>query len=108
MCNSQNNQLYKSDLDLDLMTLVLKLALDMVKMFHHTKNEVSMSRYPKVIAKWTDRHTDRRTDTHTDSMKTLPYRIRDTSFLLFSKVKYSKTCHLQSLFWTATCFVRPF
>ena len=49
------------------MTLVLKLDLDMVKMYHHTKNEVYMSRLSKVIA---------RTDTQTDSMKTLPSRIR--------------------------------
>ena len=42
------------------MTLVLKLDLDMVKMYHHTKNEVSMSRHSKVIAR-----TDRQTDTHT-------------------------------------------
>ena len=40
------------------MTLILKLDLDMVKMYHHTKNEVSMSRHSKVIAQ-----TD--TQTHT-------------------------------------------
>ena len=56
----------KSDLDLDPMTLVLKLDLDMVKMYDHTKNEVSMSRHSKVIA---------RTHRHIDSMKTLPSRI---------------------------------
>ena len=48
------------------LTLVFKLDLDMVKMYHHTKNEVYMLRHSKV------RHTDR----HTDSMKTLPFRIR--------------------------------
>ena len=48
------------------MILVLKFDLDMVKMYHHTKNEVSMSRHSKVIAQ---------TDKHTDSMKTLPSRI---------------------------------
>ena len=53
------------------LTLVLKLDLDMVKMYHHTKNQVSMSRHSKVIAQ-----TDRQTDRHTDSMKTLPSRIR--------------------------------
>ena len=48
------------------MTLILKLYLDMVKMYLHTKNEVSMSSGSKVIA-WTDRNTDRQTDrqTHT-------------------------------------------
>ena len=44
------------------LTLMLKLDLDMIKMYHHTKNEVS---------------TSRQTDTHTDSTKTLPYRIRE-------------------------------
>ena len=45
------------------MTLIFVLDLDMVKMYHHTKNEVSVSTASKVIA-WTDRH--RHTDTHTD------------------------------------------
>ena len=40
------------------MTLVLKLYLDIVKMYHHTKNEASMSRHSKVIAQ-TDTHTHR-------------------------------------------------
>ena len=47
------------------MTLILKLDLDMVKMYLHTKNEVSMLSSSKVIA-WTDRNTDRHTDRHTD------------------------------------------
>ena len=51
------------DIDLDPMTLILKLDLDMVKMYHHTKNEVYMSTGSKVIA---------RTHTHTDTTKTLP------------------------------------
>ena len=51
------------------MTLILDLDLDMVKMYHHTKNEVSMSDASKVIAQ-TDSHTDRLT--HTDTTKTLP------------------------------------
>ena len=46
------------------MTLILKLDLDMVKMYLHTKNEASMSRGSKVIA-WTDRNTDTQTDTQT-------------------------------------------
>ena len=50
MFDSQNNQFYQSDLDLHLMTLVLKHDLDIVKMSHHTKNEVAMSRHSKVIA----------------------------------------------------------
>ena len=55
------------DLDIDPITLVLKLDPDMVKMLHHTKNEVSMSSFK--IAR-TGRHTHRQ---HT---KTLPSHIR--------------------------------
>ena len=49
------------------MTLILKLELDMVKMYHHIKNAVSMLRHSKVTA---------RTDRQTDSMKILPSHIR--------------------------------
>ena len=45
-------------LTLTQMTLILKLDLDMVKMYLHTKNEVSMSKGLKVIA-WTDKQTHR-------------------------------------------------
>ena len=47
------------------MTLILKVDLDMVKMYLYTKNEVSMSRGSKVIAQ-TDINTktDRQTDGH--------------------------------------------
>ena len=65
------------------MTLILKLNLDMVKIYHHTKNEVFMSRHLKVIAqtdtqthRQTHTQTDQQTHTHTDSMKTLPSHIR--------------------------------
>ena len=73
MSNSKNNQFCKSNLYLDPVTLVLKLDLDMVKMYHHTKNEISMLRHSKVIVQ-KDRHTHTHTemDRHTDSMKTLP------------------------------------
>ena len=62
MSNSQNNQFYQSDLDLDLhpMTLVLKHELDMIKMYHHAKNKVFMSRRSKVIAR-----KDTQTETQT-------------------------------------------
>ena len=40
------------------MTSALKLVLDMVKMYHHTKNEVSMSTASKVRAR-TGTQTDR-------------------------------------------------
>ena len=55
------------------MTLILKIDLDIVKMYHHTKNEVSMSTPSKVIAQTdTQKQTDGQTDTHTDTTKTLP------------------------------------
>ena len=58
------------------MTLILQLDLDMVKMYLHTKNEVSMSSSSKVIA-WTDRNTDRQThrQTHrqTDMTENITY-----------------------------------
>ena len=41
------------------MNLILKLNLDIVKMYHHTINEVSMSTGSKVIAQ-----TERQTHTH--------------------------------------------
>ena len=42
------------------MNLMLKLDLDMFKMYHHTKHEISMSTYSKVTAQ-TDTHRDRHT-----------------------------------------------
>ena len=47
------------------MTLILKLDLDMIKMYLHTKNEVPMWSSSNVIV-WADRHTDRQTDGQTD------------------------------------------
>ena len=43
------------------MTLILKLDLDIVKMYLHTKNEVSMSKGSKVITEHANRQTDRQT-----------------------------------------------
>ena len=50
-----NFQLF--DLDLDPMTLVLKLDLDIRKMYVCTENEVPIFNSSKVII-WTDRQTD--------------------------------------------------
>ena len=46
------------------LTLILKLDLDIVQMYHHTNNEASVSTASKVIAR-TDKHTDRHTNTRT-------------------------------------------
>ena len=52
------------------MTLILKLDLEMVKMYLHTKNEVSMSSSSKVIA-WPDKQ--RQTHRHTDMTENVTY-----------------------------------
>ena len=57
----RNISFYIFDLDLDPMTLILKLDLDIKMTYLHTKNEVPRSRHSKAIA-----CTDRQTDTHTD------------------------------------------
>ena len=48
------------------MTLILKLNLDMIKMYLYTKNEVPSFSSSKVIA-WTDTQTDTQKDTQTDT-----------------------------------------
>ena len=54
------------------MTLIFKLSLDMVKMYHHTKNEVSRSMFSTVIAC---------TDRQTDNMKTYPLKKSMNNFM---------------------------
>ena len=49
------------------MSLALERNLDMVKMYHHTKNEVSVSTGSNSIAQ-TDRQTDRQTYIHTQRL----------------------------------------
>ena len=58
------------------MSLILKHDLDIIKMYHHTKNEVSMLTGSKGTAR-TDTHTHTETHTHTHThthtlTKTLP------------------------------------
>ena len=48
------------------MTLIFKLDLDMVKMYLHAKNEVSMLRGSKVKPEQTETQTDRQTHRQTD------------------------------------------
>ena len=79
------------------MTLILKLELDMVKMYQNTKNEVSMSRHSK--------------DTHTQYENiTFPHRQvvinanthtkYEVSMTMWAgeqiKEKYQKICHLKN------------
>ena len=67
------------DLDLYPMTLVLKLDLDIIKMYVCTKNEVPTFSGSKVII-WTDTQTDRQTDRRMDRqtrLKLLPTAYAD-------------------------------
>ena len=50
------------------MNLILKIDLDIVKMYHHTKIEVSMSTGSKVIAQ-----TDTHTHTHYENITSSAY-----------------------------------
>ena len=54
------------------MTLILKPDLDIVKMYHHTKNKVSISTGSKVIAQ-TDTHTHRHTHRHDENITSTAY-----------------------------------
>ena len=62
MSRYANKQFSINDLNTDPMTLTLKLYLDMVKMYYHTKNEVSLQKLAQTDT-WT--HTDTHTHTHT-------------------------------------------
>jgi len=66
------------DLDLDRMTLIYELGLEVLKMYVYTKNELSRSGLSKV-GSITDIHTERQTDRRTDGqtpLKALLRRIR--------------------------------
>ena len=54
------------------MTLILKLDLDMVKMYLYTEDEVPSYGSSKVIA-WTDTQIDRHTDRQTDLSEIITY-----------------------------------
>ena len=56
----QNMSFYAFDFDLDPVTLVLKLDLDMAKMHLYTENEILSSCRSKVIA-LTDKQIDKQT-----------------------------------------------
>ena len=66
LSSGNENQLFGScDLDLDPMTLIFELDLDIIKIYLDAKNEVPKSRCSKVIIRKrsvTDRQTDRQTD----------------------------------------------
>ena len=70
---------YSFDLDLDPMTLVLKLDLDIVKIYLHTKNEVLSYNGSKVIAR-TDRQTHRQTDTKKQTDRQTRVKLLPTTY----------------------------
>ena len=66
------------------MTLILEPDVDMVKMYHHAKNKISLSNSFKSYSQ------NRQTDTHTHTTKTLPHTrevINNLMFKHFFKVK---------------------
>ena len=84
------------------MTLILKLDLDMIKMYLHTNNKASMSSSSKVIA-WTDRNTDRHTDTQThrhDRKHYLPTYGGGNNYLWTDKIEvYYKMTSAFEMHW---------
>ena len=79
------------------MTFILQLDLDMVKMYHHTKSEVSMPRHSKVITC---------TDRHTDSMKTLPSHICGLSSIVTESTHRVITIRQNILIFWVTLLLR--
>ena len=76
------------------MILILKLDLDMVKMYHHTKYQVSMSTHSKVIAQ-TDKQTDIRT--HTDMMKALPLLHTQEVIIVSDPISHNKRYNIPEI-----------
>ena len=78
---------------LDPMILILEPDLDIVKMYHHTKSEVSLSTGSKVIAQ-TDTHTHAHIHTHTTKTLPLPHtrEVRNTHSIVLVR------CNLSSCF----------
>ena len=68
--NSKKKILLFLWLDLDPMTLIYDFHLDILKLYLHTKNKLSMSRISKVTALQTDRQTHKQMQ-----LKTLPGHI---------------------------------
>ena len=64
MSSYLNKHYLVCDTGIEPMAFVLELDLDMVKMYHHTKNEVSVPTATKVITH-THTHTTHTTHTHT-------------------------------------------
>jgi len=60
--------LRSNDLDLDPMTLIYEVDLDIIKMYPHSENKASRSRLSEVRARTgqTDRQTDRHIHIRTD------------------------------------------
>ena len=55
------------DLGINPMTLILKLDINMLNVYHQTKNEVSMSTHSKVLVRTDRETTDRQMNTLTEA-----------------------------------------
>ena len=55
--HSQNSPFYQNDIDLDPMTLILKLDLDKVKMYHHAKIKSVGQCIQKILPVQTNKQT---------------------------------------------------
>ena len=70
------------------MTLILKLDLDMVKMYDHTENQVSMPTHSKATAQ-----TDRQTDTHRHDKNITVYAGSNKNRIIDVKFPIRLVCH---------------
>ena len=69
--HTKNHSFQPYDIDLDPMTFIFELDLDIMKMYLHTKNEVPRSRHSNVRTQ-----TDTYTDTHIDTTEHITFCIR--------------------------------
>ena len=87
------------------MTLVLKIDLDMVKMYDHTKNEVSTSGYSKVIAQ-TGREYENINLLHTTKPFHVLFGTEDkVRYLKYKHSKLPEPCVFRT-FYVLTCLLR--
>ena len=63
------------DLDLDCMTLVLNLDVDVLRMYQHTENGLYRSKQSKVRAGTEKTHTHRHTHRQTDATERFTSRV---------------------------------
>ena len=80
---------YSFDLDVDSMTLILKLNLHIIKMYEYTKIKFLSSAVQKLLSEQTHREMDRHTDRHTyrrTQLKLLPTTYADGNYTDISEM----------------------